>query len=107
MYRIIFEHCPKPDQEVQFIAQWQWGSDIIQTYPGARGSKLFRMNGNPGRIYAMAEWDSKEARAAAVERIRRERTDADLVLRGHEKYLESHVTLGEFDCVAESHPPIN
>jgi hypothetical protein len=43
MYRIIFEHHPKKGQESQFIAQWQAGSDVIQTYPGALGTNLFNL----------------------------------------------------------------
>ena len=105
MYRITFRHHPKEGQEEAYIKQWQTGSDIIQTYLGARGTKLFRKVGESGFLYAMAEWDSKEARSSAVETIKRDRPDADYILKGHEEYLESHETIGEFECIAESNPP--
>ena len=105
MYRIIFEQHPREGQEKDFIEQWQKGSDIIQTYPGARGTKLFRSVSNPKILYAMAEWESKEARMAAVEAIK-ERLDAEMVLHGHEAYKINPTTIvGEFECIAESNPP--
>ncbi len=107
MYRIIFELRPKAGQEEAYIAQWQKGSDVIQSYPGAHGTKLFRDPDMPDVLYAMAEWGSKEARLAAMTKIKEERPDADIVLRGHEQYLDSHIILGEFECIAESNPPLN
>ncbi len=104
MYRIIFEHHPKAGQEENFIKQWQVGSDIIQTYPGARGTKLFRDKNKPGILYAMAEWESKDIRTQAVEKIK-ERPDADFVLHKHTEYVDSHETIIEGECIAESNPP--
>lgn len=104
MYRIIFKHHLKENQEDAFIKQWQKGSDIIQTYPGALGTKLFRKKDEPGYLYAMAEWESKEARDAAVAAIK-ERPDAEEVLHKHETFLNSHVILGEFELLASSNPP--
>ncbi|HVZ12428.1 MAG TPA: antibiotic biosynthesis monooxygenase [Patescibacteria group bacterium] len=59
MYRIIFEHHPKEGQEKEFIDAWRKGSDIIQTYKGALGTKLFRDAKNPKIFYASAEWESE------------------------------------------------
>ena len=53
MYRVIIEHHPKKGQEEALIRQWQKGSDVIQTYPGARGTKLFRDPKKPEILYAM------------------------------------------------------
>jgi|SRR3989344_8862797 len=103
MYRVIFEHHPKAGQESAFIKQWQKGSDIIQTYPGAGGTKLFRNPNKPGILYAMADWKSKELRDVAIEAIK-DRADAQEVLHGHEVYLDSHEIIGEFECIAESNP---
>ncbi len=105
MYRVIFEHHPKKGQEEDFIKQWQIGGDIIQTYPGARGTKLFRDKNKPEILYAMAEWESKEARDKAIETIHAEREDSEYVLQGHEQYVDSHETIIEGDCIAESNPP--
>jgi len=102
MYRIIFKHYPKENQENLFIQQWQKGSDIIQSYPGARGTKLFRKSGEVGTLYAMAEWESKDYRNSAMARIKADHPDADEILHGHNVFLDSHESLGEFECIAES-----
>ena len=47
MYRIIFEHHPLPDKIIEFQGAWKNSSDIIQTYPGARGTRLFRSYHDP------------------------------------------------------------
>lgn len=104
MYRVIFEHHPKPGQEAAFIKQWQAGSDVIQTYPGARGTKLFRSLDDPGTLYAMAEWESKEARNKAIAAIE-QRDDADWVLNAHEQFLDSYSTIVSGDLIAASDPP--
>jgi heme-degrading monooxygenase HmoA len=107
MYRVIFEHHPKEGQEEDFIKHWQNGSDIIQTYPGARGTKLFREISQPGILYAMAEWESKDARDAAIRAIIAGRPDSNHVLHGEEAYVDSHKTIMELECIAESNPPKN
>ncbi len=105
MIRIIFEHHPKKGQENEFIKQWQKGSNIIQKQAGARGSKLFRKLDDPRTFYAIAEWESKEDRDAAIEKIKEEYSNADEILKGHEKYLDGYLVLGVLDCIAESNPP--
>ena len=82
------------------------GSDVIQTYPGARGTKLFRNPAEPDYLYAMAEWESKEDRKKAREAILK-RPDAEEILHKHETFLDSHTTLGEYELIAESNPPHN
>jgi heme-degrading monooxygenase HmoA len=104
MYRIIFEHHPKKDQEADFIKQWKIGSDIIQTYPGARGTKLFRDVQNPEVLYAIAEWESKEAREKAIEAVHAQREDSGYVLHGATQYVDSHKTIVECNYIAESNP---
>lgn len=103
MFRVIFEHHPKAGQEDLFIKQWQIGSDIIQTYPGARGTKLFRDLDNPLVLYAVADWDSKIDRDKAMAAVA-ERPDAKEVLRGHEKFLNSYITLVSAELIASSPP---
>ena len=100
MYRIVFEHHPKPGQEKEFVAAWQRGSDKIQQYPGARGTKLFRSLSNTGVLYAMAEWDSKTARDDAMAEIAK-RDDAESMLHAHEKFLESHVSIVSAELIVE------
>jgi heme-degrading monooxygenase HmoA len=102
MYRVILKDIPKEGQEEAYIAQWQRGSDIIQTYPGALGTKLFRKADEPGVIYAIADWVSKEDRKSAFEKIRQERPDAEEVLSKFKGFLESHETVAEYELIAES-----
>lgn len=103
MYRIIFEHRPIAGKEKEFIRQWKWGSDIIQTYPGAKGTKLFRSIENPKILYAIAEWESKTARDLAMAEIEK-LPNADLILRGHEKYVETAKVIASMELIAESMP---
>jgi len=102
MYRVILKDIPKKDQEKEYIAQWQKGSDVIQTYPGALGTKLFRKADEPGVIYAIADWVSREDRKSAFEKIRKERPDAEEVLSKFKDFLESRETIAEYELVAES-----
>ncbi|CAN5655209.1 hypothetical protein BH23PAT1_BH23PAT1_4210 [soil metagenome] len=104
MYRVIFEHHPKKGQEDAFIKQWKIGSDIIQTYPGARGTKLFRSLDNPKILYAMAEWESKAARDAAVAELEK-RKDAEWLLHAHEKFVIKHSAIVSAELIGESAPP--
>ncbi|MFH0970429.1 MAG: antibiotic biosynthesis monooxygenase [Candidatus Diapherotrites archaeon] len=105
MYRVIFEHHPIPGKETDFIRQWQWGSDIIQTYPGARGTKLFRSLENPSILYAIADWESKPCRDRAMAEITK-LPNGDVILKEHEKFLEKMIVLASIDLIAESNPPV-
>lgn len=104
MYRIIFRHTLIPGKEKEFKDDWKKGSDIIQTYPGARGTKLFNDLENPDVVVAIAEWDSKTARDAAMAELEK-RPDAEMVLRGHEKFVSKFEILGSLELIAESNPP--
>ena len=106
MYRVIIEHHPKKGQEKALIKQWQKGSDVIQTYPGARGTKLFRDPNKPEILYAMADWETAEFREEAFENIKKEHADSEQIFHGYEAYLDSHETIGRFDLIAESNPPV-
>ena len=101
MYGIIFEWHLKVGEEQAFCNEWKTGSDVIQTYPGARGTKLFRSVDKPGTFFAIAEWDSKEARDAAFGEIKK-RPDAHQVLRGHEKFVDYDEVIARLEFIAES-----
>lgn len=47
-----------------YAAAWLRASEIIQQAPGARGTRLHRAIGEPGRLLAIARWESKAARDA-------------------------------------------
>ncbi|HUP26617.1 MAG TPA: hypothetical protein VM124_03175 [Candidatus Limnocylindrales bacterium] len=80
-YRVVFEVAFASDEDrTDYIASWEAGSEVIQTYPGARGTRLHSALGRNG-VFAVAEWESKEARDAAFEAIRRDHgEDADRIL---------------------------
>ena len=102
MYRIIFKHYLKSGQKQNFIAQWQKGSEIIQQQKGALGTKLFSKVDESEYLYAMADWESKDARSKAIKNIKQNYPNAEEVLEKHETFLETHETLGEFELIAES-----
>ena len=104
MYRVIFEHHPTEDKVEEFIKQWKAGSDIIQTYPGARGTLLFKSLENPDIYYAMAEWGSKEMRDKAMEEISG-REDADWVMHKHEKFVDKYSVIVSTELIDKSTPP--
>jgi heme-degrading monooxygenase HmoA len=101
MYRVIFKHKLKEGQKEAYIAQWQKGSAIIQQQEGALGTRLFRKAEEPGFLYAMADWESKETRNKAIENIKQNFPDAEEILKKHETFLETHETFGEFELVTE------
>jgi hypothetical protein len=49
----------------RFIQHWKKGSALIQTLPGARGTRLHSMQGGTS-LMAIAEWDSKILRDDAM-----------------------------------------
>jgi len=62
----VFEVRMKPGYDpAQYAAAWIRASEIIQSAPGARGTRLHRKIGEPGVLIAIASWESKEARDAA------------------------------------------
>jgi len=106
MYRIIFEHHPLPDKIIEFQGAWKNSSDIIQTYPGARGTRLFRSLDDPTTFYAIADWESKEARDSAMDEIGR-RKDAKSVLHWTTNLVTGVRALTSMNLVAESIPSKN
>ncbi len=104
MYRVIIEHHPKANQEQKVIDIWKKGSDIIQTYKGARGTKLFRNLDNPEVLFAIAEWESKEDRDRAMNEIEK-RDDAELILRGEEQFEDELKLVAKLELISESNPP--
>lgn len=106
MYRVIFRHIVKQGMEHEFMQQWQAGSDIIQTYPGARGTLLFKSLDDDKTYYAMAEWESIKHREDAMNEISK-RDDAEVIMHGHEKFVEDFITLVSADHIATSLPVNN
>jgi quinol monooxygenase YgiN len=64
--KFVFEIRIRPGFEAeQYAESWVRASELIQRYPGARGTRLHRKIGDPGTLLAIAEWDSKADRDAS------------------------------------------
>jgi heme-degrading monooxygenase HmoA len=64
--KFVFEVRIKPGYSAeQYAAAWVRASEIIQSAPGARGTRLHRKVGEPDVLLAIASWDSKASRDAA------------------------------------------
>ena len=65
MYRFVWKiKLNDPDKEQEFIDHWRKGSKILQEYEGALGTHLHRVRSEAGCFFAVAEWESQEARDA-------------------------------------------
>ena len=70
-FRFVFEVAVRAGEEERFIQHWKNCSKHIQEYPGARGTRLHKKHGVGSTYVAIAEWDSKESRVAAMDDIRK------------------------------------
>jgi len=62
----VFEVRIRPGHTAEAYAEaWVRASEIIQSAPGARGTRLHRKIGEPGVLLAIASWASKPERDAA------------------------------------------
>ena len=62
----VFEVRIRPGHSAEEYAEaWVRASEIIQSAPGARGTRLHRKIGDAGALLAIASWDSKAERDAA------------------------------------------
>ena len=77
----------------QYAAAWVRASQIIQTAPGARGTRLHRMIEDDSKLLAIASWDSKADRDAAEQN--RDPRVAE-ILMSQAEFVSIRV-IGEFD----------
>ena len=90
----VFEVRIRPGHSAQEYAQaWVRASEIIQSAPGARGTRLHRKIGDPDTLLAIASWDSKRDRDAA-EANRDPRVQA--ILDAQSRAVSIRI-VGEFD----------
>lgn len=62
----VFEIRVRPGHSAEEYAEaWVRASQIIQSAPGARGTRLHRKIGDPDALVAIASWNSKAERDAA------------------------------------------
>lgn len=74
----VFLWRVEPVQEEEFVRRWRLDSDVIQTYPGARGTMLHRPADGSGIFVGYASWESLEHRARAIALKQVEHPDLDL-----------------------------
>lgn len=90
----IFEVHVKPGHTAEEYADaWVRSSEIIQRAPGARGTRLHRMIGDPQRLLAIATWASKadrDAMSAAMDARARE------IIETQAEFVEIRI-VGEFE----------
>ena len=68
-FKYIFEVKVKDGKDEEFILHWHNGSIPIQESPGALGTRLHKKRGKDHTYIAIAEWESIEARKAAMQAI--------------------------------------
>lgn len=63
MYRYIWKiKLDDPSREDEFVQHWKDGSSILQQFPGALGTHMHKVRGEENSFFAVAEWESQEAR---------------------------------------------
>lgn len=90
----VFEVEIGPGYSAEAYADaWVRASEIIQSAPGARGTRLHRKIGDDRRLLAIASWDSKAQRDAMEE------TPSDEVQRiiGEQAEFVEVRVIGEFE----------
>jgi heme-degrading monooxygenase HmoA len=90
--KYIFEITIKPKSTLEeYVAAWQHGSEIIQKSQGARGTRLYRKIGEPNKLIAIADWESKEARDKAMAGL-----ELNIGIKNHRNYGEINL-VGEYE----------
>ena len=90
----IFEVHTKPGYSPeQYASAWVQASEIIQTAPGARGTRLHRKIGDPNVLIAIASWDTKPARDAAESP---RDPHVQTILSAQSRFVETRL-IGEFE----------
>jgi heme-degrading monooxygenase HmoA len=63
--KYIFEiHIKEGYTAEDYAEAWLRASELIQRAPGACGTELHRMIGDPNRLIAIAQWENKASRDA-------------------------------------------
>ena len=92
--KFIFEVHLKPGHTVaEYADAWMRASAIIQTAPGARGTRLHRKIGHPDVLMAIATWESKPQRDARDDFLK-----PDAAMRA---VLDEHTAIVDFKVVGE------
>lgn len=103
MYRVIFKHYVKDGLLEEFKKRWKDGSDLIQTYPGALGTKLFQSEESDHILYAMAEWESLKHRNDAMKDIGK-LPNGNHLMHFHEECIDKYEIIASASLIDESSP---
>ncbi len=91
----IFEVHVRPGYSAeQYAEAWLRASRIIQSAPGAQGTRLHRKIGDPNVLLAIATWESKAIRDA-MEAQHNEQVQA--IIATQAEFVEVRV-IGEFEA---------
>jgi hypothetical protein len=105
-FHFVFEARIKPGcTEEQYVDAWRSGSAIIQGEPGALGTRLHR--NSAGVLVAIATWESKAARDAAIKELGLDGDivdNTDSVLRSHLQFADVTPLFG-LEEIAAMDPP--
>ncbi len=94
--KFIFEVTINPGYKLEDYAEiWEAESKIIQKEPGALGTRLHRCIGVPSKLVAIASWQSKELRDAAIDNLKDNEELKQLVARKDK--VATLNRLGEFE----------
>ena len=95
--RYIFQVTIKEGATVeQYVEAWKKGSELIQKHAGARGTRLLKAIGEPNKLIAIAEWDSKQSRDEAMKALSKSDAETQKVWHGHNEFGEIS-KVGAFD----------
>jgi heme-degrading monooxygenase HmoA len=99
MFRFVFEIKVNPGEDAAFVENWREGSKPIQEYPGARGTRLHKKQGEEHTYIAIAEWESLEARKTAMADIKAGKSDRSRRVHewGHNEDFGEVTILGNLD----------
>lgn len=90
----VFEVHVKPGYRAEEYADaWVRASEILQTAPGAHGTRLHRKVNDPAVLLAIATWESKDARDA-MERNRPE--SVRRIIAAQAEFVDVRI-IGEFE----------
>lgn len=106
-FKFLFEVNVANGQDEEFIEHWTKGSIPIQELPGAMGTRLHKKRGEEHAYIAIAEWESYEARQAAMQAINgldAERTERVHQWRDNEAFGTVTI-IGEIDEISIVLPP--
>jgi heme-degrading monooxygenase HmoA len=98
-FRYVFEIKVRPGEDEAFIEHWREGSKPIQEYDGARGTRLHKKRGDEHTYIAIAEWESREKRQAAMQEIKAGETERAMRVKewGNNEDFGEVTVLGEID----------